>query len=404
MVEGADKSHTWIIDPLDGTTNFLHGLPIFAISIGLVREGQIVAGLVYNPANDDMFIAEKGQGAYYNNRRLRVAARRDHSDALIGCGMPPYRQGRGASALQGRTRRRSWRKAGNIRRLGAAALDLCFVAAGNYDGFWERDLKSWDMAAGIVIVREAGGYVTDADGGADMLAKGSICAGNDMIHRALLGLSVASGSFMPDRGALSRISSAPRSTKPKRAPYLACATGAAFASAGEHGALTMSPDMGRPFDPGFDRMAAAPAGACGAAALAAAGNPARWCWASPLYWPIGLAVLRWKFWQKKSGYQGDLFSFAREKWENSALELELAALGRWASRRQLAQRGFGSTGNLAFDDWRAAELARLEEERQKLVEAEREFAEFMENLRRARDREEFDRFMNERRSRQGPTP
>ena len=186
-VEGTDKSHTWYIDPLDGTTNFLHGLPIFAVSIGLAREGQMVAGLVYNPANDDMFIAEKGQGAYLNNRRLRVAARRELSESLIGCRIPHNVKADG----HGRFRAEFdavIAKAGNIRRLGSAALDLCFVAAGNYDGYWERDLKSWDMAAGIVIVREAGGFVTDADGGADMLAKGSICAGNDAIHRALLGL------------------------------------------------------------------------------------------------------------------------------------------------------------------------------------------------------------------------
>jgi len=186
-IEGADKSHTWFIDPLDGTTNFLHGLPIFAISIGLAREGQIVAGLVYNPANDDMFIAEKGQGAYYNNRRLRVAARSDMADALIGCGIPhigkakehPRFKAELASVMA---------RAGNIRRLGAAALDLCFVASGGYDGFWERNLQAWDMAAGIIIVKEAGGYVTDADGGPDMLSKGSICAGNDVMHRNLLKL------------------------------------------------------------------------------------------------------------------------------------------------------------------------------------------------------------------------
>jgi myo-inositol-1(or 4)-monophosphatase len=186
-VEGSDKSHTWFIDPLDGTTNFLHGLPLFGISIGLAREGQIVAGLVYNPANDDMFVAEKGQGAYLNNRRLRVAARRDMADALIGCGVPHI------GKVVGHARFKAEfdaviAKAGNVRRLGAAALDLCFVAAGNYDGFWERDLNVWDIAAGIVIIKEAGGYVTDADGSPDMLAKGSICAGNETIHRVLLGL------------------------------------------------------------------------------------------------------------------------------------------------------------------------------------------------------------------------
>ncbi|VFU09127.1 inositol monophosphatase family protein [Methylocella tundrae] len=186
-IEGSDKSHTWIIDPLDGTTNFLHGLPIFGISIGLVREGQIVAGLVYNPANDDMFIAEKGQGAYLNNRRLRVAARRDLSDALIGCGVPHL--GKADGHAQFKTELAAvMAKAGNVRRLGSAALDLCYVAAGNYDGFWERGLKSWDMAAGIIMIKEAGGFVTDADGGVDMLGKGSVCAGNDVIQRALLAL------------------------------------------------------------------------------------------------------------------------------------------------------------------------------------------------------------------------
>jgi myo-inositol-1(or 4)-monophosphatase len=187
-VEGRDKTHTWYIDPLDGTTNFLHGLPVFAISIGLARDGQLVAGLVYNPATDDMYVAEKGQGAYYNNnRRLRVAARRDMADTLIGCGVPHI----GKLKEHGRFLKEFsavMTQVGNLRRLGAAALDLCFVASGSYDGFWERDLKPWDMAGGIIIVKEAGGFVTDADGGPDMLDKGSICAGNDAIHRSLLKL------------------------------------------------------------------------------------------------------------------------------------------------------------------------------------------------------------------------
>jgi len=184
-IEGTDKSHTWYIDPLDGTTNFLHGLPIFAISLALVREGQIVAGLVYNPITDDMFIAEKGQGAYLNNRRLRVAARRSMGECLIGCGIPhlgkekehPRFAAEFAAVMA---------RASNLRRLGAAALDLCFVASGRYDGYWERSLKPWDIAAGILVVREAGGFVSDADGGAEMLAKGSVCAGNEAIQSQLL--------------------------------------------------------------------------------------------------------------------------------------------------------------------------------------------------------------------------
>ncbi|WP_374305212.1 inositol monophosphatase [Methylocella sp.] len=197
-VEGSDKSHTWIIDPLDGTTNFLHGLPLFSISIGLVREGQIVAGLVYNPATEDMYVAEKGQGAYHNNRRLRVAARRDVSEALIGCGVPHI----GKSAEHARFIEEFstvMRAAGAIRRLGSAALDLCHVAEGSYDGFWERGLKAWDVAAGIVMIREAGGFVTDADGAADPLSTCSVCAGNDSIHRALLALLKKSRPAAPAR-------------------------------------------------------------------------------------------------------------------------------------------------------------------------------------------------------------
>jgi myo-inositol-1(or 4)-monophosphatase len=186
-VEGTDKSHVWYVDPLDGTTNFLHGLPIFAISIGLAREGQMVAGLVYNPISDDMFIAERGQGSYLNNRRLRVAARRELADALVGCGIPhigkmkthPRFMAELAAVMA---------RVSNVRRLGAAALDLCFVASGRYDAYWERDLQPWDIAAGLLIVKEAGGFVTDADGSPDMLAKGSICAGNEIIHQQLLSL------------------------------------------------------------------------------------------------------------------------------------------------------------------------------------------------------------------------
>lgn len=187
-IEGSDKTHVWYIDPLDGTTNFLHGLPIFAISIALARDGQVVAALVYNPVTDDMYVAEKGQGAYLNNRRLRVAARRNISEALIGCGIPHLGKQADHHAKFRAEFAAVMARAGNLRRLGAAALDLCFVAAGSYDGFWERGLKPWDMAAGMLIIREAGGFATDADGGPDFLATGSVCAGNEAIHSQLLTL------------------------------------------------------------------------------------------------------------------------------------------------------------------------------------------------------------------------
>lgn len=186
-IEGADKSHRWIIDPLDGTTNFLHGLPLFAISLALEREGQLVAALIYNPATDDTFLAERGQGAWHNNRRMRVSARRELADCLIGCGVPHIGKAGGharfraeLAAVMGRVH--------NIRRLGAASLDLAMVASGRLDGYWERDLNAWDVAAGILLVREAGGFVTDADGGETMLASGSICAGPEHVHKQMLAL------------------------------------------------------------------------------------------------------------------------------------------------------------------------------------------------------------------------
>ena len=183
--EGTDKTHRWIVDPLDGTTNFLHGIPHFAISIALEREGTIVAGLVYNPANDELFTAERGKGAFLNDQRLRVAARRRLADAVVACG---------AAASQPRRRRARAQasiiavqdKVAGLRRFGAAALDLAWVAAGRFDAYWERDLSPWDMAAGHRLVREAGGFVTDLDGGDDMLKTGDILAGNEDIHRELL--------------------------------------------------------------------------------------------------------------------------------------------------------------------------------------------------------------------------
>jgi len=182
--EGADKSHRWIVDPLDGTTNFLHGIPQFSISIALEREGAVVAGLVYNPASEEMFIAEKGKGAFMNEQRIRAAGRKRLADAVIACGLPHI--GRGDLALARAETGAMQEHVAGLRRFGAAALDLAWVAAGRLDGYWERDIKPWDMAAGLILLREAGGFFSDCDGGDDMFAKGHIAAGNDAIHKELL--------------------------------------------------------------------------------------------------------------------------------------------------------------------------------------------------------------------------
>ena len=184
--EGADKTHTWIVDPLDGTSNFLHGIPQFAVSIALEREGTIVAGLVYNPANEELFTAERGKGAFLNDRRVRVAARQRLVDAVVACGLPHH--GRGDLDLFRRELTALQDKVAGLRRFGAAALDLAWVAAGRLDAYWERDMSPWDIAAGLLIVREAGGFVSDLDGGDDMLTKGHILAGNETMHRELLRL------------------------------------------------------------------------------------------------------------------------------------------------------------------------------------------------------------------------
>jgi myo-inositol-1(or 4)-monophosphatase len=189
--EGSDKTHCWIVDPLDGTTNFLHGIPHFAISIALEREGALIAGVIYNPANDELYTAERGKGAFLNDKRLRVAARKLMGEAVIACGLP--HQGRGDLALGRKEIAAVQEKVAGLRRFGAASLDLAFVAAGRFDAYWERDLSPWDMAAGIVLLREAGGFVTDLDGGQAMFAKGHIVAGNETMHSQLQAMLKAAG-------------------------------------------------------------------------------------------------------------------------------------------------------------------------------------------------------------------
>lgn len=179
-VEGSDGRYRWYVDPLDGTTNFLHGVPHFAISIALERDGELVAGVILEPIGDEVFWAEKGAGAYLNGRRLRVSARRRLVDSLLATGLPFH--GRPGHDLALAELDALMSRVSGVRRFGSAALDLAYVAAGRYDGFWEHGLNPWDLAAGIVIVREAGGLVSQIDGGDRMLETGDILAANDALY------------------------------------------------------------------------------------------------------------------------------------------------------------------------------------------------------------------------------
>ena len=184
--EGSDKTHRWIVDPLDGTLNFLHGIPHFAISIALEREGTIVAGVVYNPARDELYTAERGKGAFLNDQRLRVAGRQRLADAVVACALP--HPSRGDVERTRNEHAAVQDKIAGLRRFGAAALDLAWIAAGRFDCYWERNLSPWDFAAGVIIVREAGGYVTDLDGNERTMEPGDIIAGNEDMQREVMGL------------------------------------------------------------------------------------------------------------------------------------------------------------------------------------------------------------------------
>jgi myo-inositol-1(or 4)-monophosphatase len=185
-VPGEDDQHRWLVDPLDGTTNFLHGIPHFCISIALEKEDDLVAGVIYEPTRDEMYWAEKGGGAFMNDRRIRVSGRPRLDDCVIATGIPYRERGHHESylaslgAVMGAT--------AGVRRMGAAALDLAYVAAGRYDGFWELGLQPWDLAAGIVLVREAGGMASDLSGEGDALRTGDIVAANPKLHRPLVDL------------------------------------------------------------------------------------------------------------------------------------------------------------------------------------------------------------------------
>jgi len=184
LVEGTDKTHTWIVDPLDGTTNFLHGLPHFAVNIALEREGTVVAGVTYNPATNELFWTEKGKGAFLNDKRLRVAARRQLIDCILATGIP-FAGCQGHGQFLKELHQVSQRVAG-VRRFGSAALDLAYVAAGRFDGYWERGLKAWDVAAGGLMVLEAGGTISSMDGEKFDPREGTVCAANLEIHPLML--------------------------------------------------------------------------------------------------------------------------------------------------------------------------------------------------------------------------
>ncbi|OFX08424.1 MAG: inositol monophosphatase [Alphaproteobacteria bacterium RIFOXYD12_FULL_60_8] len=184
--EVVDGIHRWIIDPLDGTTNFLHGIPHFAISIALEKAGELVAGLVYNPITDEMYYAEKGMGAYLNDRRLRVSARTRLEESIFATGIPF--KGKGGHEPFLKQLSAVMDHSAGVRRFGSAALDLAYVAAGRYEGYWESGILPWDIAAGIVIAKEAGGFITDFAGKADMLTRGEVLAATPDLSRPLADL------------------------------------------------------------------------------------------------------------------------------------------------------------------------------------------------------------------------
>jgi len=179
-----DSDYLWIIDPLDGTTNFLHGFPQFAVSIALEHKGEITQGVVYDPISQDLYTATKGEGAQLNNRRLRVTARKGLKGALLGTGFPFKQQQHLDTYLE--TFKALFPDTAGIRRPGSASLDLAYLAAGRIDGFWEIGLSPWDMAAGVLLVKEAGGMVGDFSGGDEYLKTGNVVAGNLNVYEDIL--------------------------------------------------------------------------------------------------------------------------------------------------------------------------------------------------------------------------
>jgi len=181
--EGQDPTRRWIVDPLDGTTNFLHGLPHWAVSIALEHKGEIVAAVVLDPAKDELYAAEKGQGAWMNESRIRVSGRKAMAEAVFATGVPFGAKKTLAATL--RDLGRLMPATAGVRRWGAASLDLAYVAAGRFDGYWEREISAWDIAAGLLLVREAGGLVAPVREGQDMLDDGAVIAANADLFKPL---------------------------------------------------------------------------------------------------------------------------------------------------------------------------------------------------------------------------
>ena len=180
-----DDEFRWIIDPIDGTSNFLHGIPHFAISVGLEHNEEIICGIIYDPIKDQMFLAEKGNGSYLNNQRIRVSVRKKLKDCILFTGGPRIKDVKRDLSLD-EYKKFSSKVLTPIRKMGSASLDMAYVAAGRCDGFWQRNLKYWDIAAGIILVKEAGGYVEDFDGGNKYIEKESILVTNSKINAEMI--------------------------------------------------------------------------------------------------------------------------------------------------------------------------------------------------------------------------
>ena len=180
-----DEAFKWIIDPIDGTSNFLHGVPHFGISIGLEQNKEIICGIIFDPIKDEMFVAEKGKGSYLNNQRMRVSARSKLEDCIIFTG-GPRRQSKERDLAIEEYKKFSSKVLIPIRKMGSASLDMAYVAAGRCDGFWQRNLNYWDIAAGIILVKEAGGFVTDFSGNDDYIKNKTILVTNSLINEEMI--------------------------------------------------------------------------------------------------------------------------------------------------------------------------------------------------------------------------